>query len=239
MKTGPRQPAAIGAGQHGRRVVDRALERVGLLAPGELEDDRADVARLGRLVDRPRHVEGLGAQVDRRHGEAGDLAAGSRVVQLLDARRAGAELLARLPDEPLGGRGRRLVVANAAVQARSRMRGVAEGGLVVDDQPVAVEMGAAGEEGQQVGRARSRRGASGWVSCRVGHRSWYRRVPDAPADGQAQRPGLTTIRKTMMTIRAAEEHPAALDLLDGRRDLGGGGPGGVPGGGGVEDSSIR
>ena len=30
------------AGEDRRRVVDRALERVGLLAPGELEDDRAD-----------------------------------------------------------------------------------------------------------------------------------------------------------------------------------------------------
>ena len=61
-------------GQDRGRVVDRALERVGLLAPGQFEDDRADIGRGRRLVDRPGHVEGLGAQVDRRHGEARDLA---------------------------------------------------------------------------------------------------------------------------------------------------------------------
>ena len=138
-------------GQDGRRVVDRALERVRLLAPGELEDDRADIGRGGRLVDRPGHVERLRAEVDGRDREPGDLAAGAGVVQRLDARRPGAERLARLPDEPLSGRGRGLVVLNAAVQARSRIAVVAEGGLVVDDEAVAVEMGAAGEGGEEVG----------------------------------------------------------------------------------------
>ena len=43
MNTGPRQPAAIAPGEDGGRVVDRSLERVGLLAAGDLEDHRADV----------------------------------------------------------------------------------------------------------------------------------------------------------------------------------------------------
>ena len=44
---------------------------------------------------------------------------------------------------------------NAAVQARSRIAGGTECGLVIDDQPLAVEVRAAGEGGQQVcGRGR-------------------------------------------------------------------------------------
>ena len=97
------------AGEHGRGVVDRALERVRLLAPGELEDDRADVGGGGRLEDGPRHVEGLGPKVDRRHGEPRHLAARPRLVETLDAGRAGAELLARRPDQPLRGRSRSFV----------------------------------------------------------------------------------------------------------------------------------
>ena len=63
------------AGEHRGRVVDRALEGVGLLAAGELEDDRPDVGRGGRLEDHPRHVERLRPDVDGRDREAGDLAA--------------------------------------------------------------------------------------------------------------------------------------------------------------------
>ena len=43
----------------------------------------------------------------------------------------------------------------------------------------------------------------------------------------------------MIDDQDAQEHPAALDLLDRGQHSGGGGPGGVPGGGGVEVSSIR
>ena len=110
------------AGEHGRRIVDRALERVGLLAARELQDHRPDVGGLGRLVDRPRHVERLGADVDGRHGEPETSPRPRASVQLLDARRVRAERLARLPDEPLRRRrswARRSL--KAAVQARSRI----------------------------------------------------------------------------------------------------------------------
>ena len=139
------------AGEDGRRVVDRALEGVRLLAPGELEDDRTDTGRRGRVVDRPGHVEHLGAQVDRRDREARDLAAGPRVVQLLDARRTRAERLARLPDEPLRGGGRGLVLAERRGPREVRDGRAPERGVVVDDETVVVEVGAAGEGGQQVG----------------------------------------------------------------------------------------
>ncbi len=75
-------------GQDAGHVLDRPLEGVGLLAPGELQDDGPDVGGGGRLVDGPGHVEGLGADVDRRDGEAADLAAGPGKVELLDAGRA-------------------------------------------------------------------------------------------------------------------------------------------------------
>ena len=140
------------AGQDRGRVVDRALERVGLLAPGELQDDRADVGRLGRLEDRSRHVEGLGAKVDRRDGEAGDLAAGPGLVERLDARRAGAQDLAGLPDQPLGGRDRGLIHGERGGPGEVADPGIAEGDRVVDDEPIALEMGAACEAGKQIGR---------------------------------------------------------------------------------------
>ncbi len=155
------------AGQHRRRVVDRALEGVRLLAPRELEDDRADIGRGGRLVDRPRHVEDLGPQVDGRDGEAGHLAAGPGVVQRLDARGQGTELLARLPDEPLRAGGGGLVVAERRGPGEVADAGVAEGGLVIDDQALAVEVGGAGQRGEQVGRRGRDVGHRGRVSCGV------------------------------------------------------------------------
>ena len=66
---------------------------------------------------------------------------------------------------------------NAAVQARSRMRAVAECGLVIDDQPLAVEVGAAGEGGQQVGGRGRDVGHRGRLLS-GGSRSWYRRVAE-------------------------------------------------------------
>ncbi len=154
-------------GQDGRRVVDRALERVRLLAPGELEDDCADIGRGGRLVDGPGHVEDLGPQVDGRDGEAGDLAAGPGVVQRLDARGQRTELLARLPDEPLCARGRGVVVAESRGPGEVPDAGIAEGGLVIDDQALAVEVGGAGQRGEQVGRRGRDVGHRGRVSCGV------------------------------------------------------------------------
>ena len=56
-----------------------------------------------RAAHRRGHVEDLRAQVDGRHGEAVDLAAAARHVQLVDAGRARAQLLRRLPDDPARG----------------------------------------------------------------------------------------------------------------------------------------
>ena len=155
------------AGQDRGRVVDRTLERVGLLAPREFEDDRRHVGGSGGLVDGPRHVEDLGPQVEGGDGETGDLAAGASLVQRLDARRSGAELLARLPDQPLGRGCRRVVVAERRRPGEVADAGVAEGGLVIDDQALAIEVGGAGQGGEQVGRRGRDVGHRGRVSCGV------------------------------------------------------------------------
>ena len=138
------------AGEHRRRVIDGALERVGLLAAGEFEDDRPDVGRGGRLEDRPRHVERLGPDVDGRDGEARDLAASPRVIERLDAGRPGTERLARLPDEPLGRGRRRLVRRERRRPCQIADARLAERGLVIDDEAIAVEVRRTGERGEQV-----------------------------------------------------------------------------------------
>jgi hypothetical protein len=88
-----RPPPAGGdaAREHARDVLARPLERVLLLAARELEDHRARVEPLGRPADGPRHVEHLGAQVDRGHREATDLTPAACHVQLVDARRRRAQ----------------------------------------------------------------------------------------------------------------------------------------------------
>ena len=139
-------------GENRRRVVDRPLVGVGLLAAGQLEDDRAHIGLLGGLEDGARHVERLGTDVDRGHGEPGHLAAAACRVQLLDAGRTGAELLARLPDQPLGGGRRRLVGREGRGPGKVADAGVAEAGLVVDDQAVAIEVGHRLEDLEQFGR---------------------------------------------------------------------------------------
>ena len=227
------------AGEHRRRVVDRALERVGLLAPGELEDDRADVGRLGRLVDRPGHVEGLRPEVDGRDGEARDLArARASYSAWMLADRAPSSWLASQTSH-WAARGRRLVVAERGGPGEVTDARVAEGGLVIDDQPVAVEVGAPAR-----GASRSVGEVATWgigvvspdgVSTAM--------VPPLPRTPQPidrdQRPGLTTIRKTMTTIMVPRNIPPRWIFLTVATISGGGGPGGVPGGGGVEDSSMR
>ena len=143
-----------GAGQDCGRVVDRPLERVGLLAPCQLEDGRADVVRGRRLERDARHVERLGADVDRRHGEARNLAAGTRQVQLMDARRPRAQRLGRLPHDPLGGLGSRRVVGE-----RGRPREVAdavgaEAGRIDDLDRTVVDVDDPRESGQEVADGR-------------------------------------------------------------------------------------
>ena len=107
---------------------------------------------------------------------------------------------------------------------------VAEGRLVVDDEAVAVEVGAAGEGGEQVGgRGRDvghrRRSPVGRVAA---HGTAASRSPTPTPD---QRPGLTTIRKTMTTISSARNIPPRWIFLtvartrrrrSGRRAGGGG-----------------
>ncbi len=177
------RPAPAGGhrpGQHRGGVVDRALERVGLLAPGELEDDRPDVGGSRGLVHGPGHVEGLRPEVDGGDGEPGDLAAGTRLVQALDARRSGAERLARLPDQPLR-RGRRgLVRAEGRGPGEVADRAVAERRFIVDDEPVAVEMGRAAQGGEQVG----------WRGRDVGHRSEVSSFGGQASNGTARVAGM-------------------------------------------------
>jgi len=137
-------------GEDGGRVVDRALERVRLLAAGELQDHGADVGRGGRLVDGAGHVEDLGPEVDRGDREAAHLAASPGHVELVDARRAGAERLGGFVDQPAGdiddrplvgeGRGPDDVADDVAAKRRR----------IVDDEPFPVHVGGIAEPGEEI-----------------------------------------------------------------------------------------
>ncbi len=96
-------------GEDVRGILEHPLEGVGLLGAGELQDHRPDRLPAGGGEDRPRHVEGLGAQVDSGNREPRDLAAAAGRVELLNARGRAPELLARLPDQPPRGLDRRRV----------------------------------------------------------------------------------------------------------------------------------
>ena len=126
---------------------------------------------------------------------------------------------------------------NAAVQARSRIAAArnAASSSTTSRSPSRWALAA-------MAASRSAGEVATWgiegVSCRAGPLM----VPprrEAPAEDQDQRPGLTTIRKTMMTTRTPRNIPPRWIFLTVARSSGGGGPGGVPGGGGVEDISIR
>ena len=203
------------------REVDRALERVGLLAAGDLEDDRADVGAGRGLEGGAGHVEGLGAQVDRRDGEARHLAAAAGRVQVLDAGALRAEGLARLPDDPLGGRGRRVIRRERRGPGEVADGGRAERRLVVDDEDVAVEMGGRTDGREQVGgRGRDvghRRGVSLVVVRRHGTARETPRPATAASTGQIC--GFTTIRNTIVTRSDPHPDPAELDAPDQCHEL--------------------
>ena len=128
-------------GEDGRRVVDRALEGVRLLAPGELEDHGPDVRRRRGLVDRPGHVEHLRPEVEGGHREPVDLAAGTRHVQLVDARGSRPERLGGLVDQPAGDVDRRAFLGERCRPGEVADDLAAEGRRVVDDEPLAVDVG--------------------------------------------------------------------------------------------------
>ena len=117
MKTGPRNPSRSAAASITDDVLRRALVGVGDLRAGDLEDERARpsppmaVRKIARAVSYAMH-----ADVDRRHGEAADLAAAARQVQIVDRGRARAGRLAQLPEEP--ARGLALVPARRRPPAR-------------------------------------------------------------------------------------------------------------------------
>ena len=110
---------------------------------------------------------------------------------------------------------------------------VAEGGLVVDDEAVAVEMGAAGDGVREGRSGRSRRGASG-----MGLLSAV--VPTmvaSPLEGcarpaGAEKSGFTTMRMMMLTTRTVRNIPPCWSFLpvatiSGRRAGRGAGGGGA------------
>ena len=165
----------------------------------------------------------------RRDREPGDLAAGAGLVQRLDARRACPELLARLPDQPLGGGGRGLVRREGRRPGQLADPRVAEGRLVVDDEALAVQVGAAGDGGEQLGRGGRDAGhlegsPVGWPLM-VATRS-ERRLDHHQEDDD---------RRSACRGACRRAGPAGRPAISS----GGGGPGGVPGGGGVEVNSIR
>ncbi len=130
-----------GPGEDGRRVVDRALESVRLLAPGELEDHGPDVRRRRGLVGRLGHIEDLRPQVQGGHREPVDLTAGPRHVQLVDARRSRPERLGGLVDQPAGDVDRRAFLGERCRPGEVADDVAAEGGRVVDNEPLTVEVG--------------------------------------------------------------------------------------------------
>ena len=171
-------------------------------------------AAVGGLVDGPGHVERLGADVDGRHREARDLAAAAGHVQLLDARRLGAERLAGLPDEPLGGGGRRLIGAEGGRPGEVADRGLAEGRLVVDDEPVAVEVGSVADDAQQVGRRGRDVGHRSVVSSGQGS-SDHGTAREAPAPSDRSRGPWRGASRTWNDRR-----PGGRSAAGGQRDVG-------------------
>ena len=81
----PRPAGGDGTGEAGGCIVDRSLIGVGLLAARQFQDQGADLVRGRGFVDDPGHIEGLGPDVDRRDRKAGNLAAGTGQVEVLDA----------------------------------------------------------------------------------------------------------------------------------------------------------
>ena len=119
-----RRPAGRdGARQHAGDVLAGPLVGVLLLAAGELEDDRADIASRGGPERGRGHVEDLRAQVEGRHREAADLAATTGHVELVDARPSRSPA-ARQPQRRSSAPPRRVASSSVkvAVQTRSRMR---------------------------------------------------------------------------------------------------------------------
>ena len=132
---------------------------------GELEDDRPGVELHGRSAGRGGHVEDLRAQVDGGHREAAVLAASAGHVQLVDARRWGAQLLRGLPDDPARGLDGVLVLAERRGPDDVADAARPEGGHVVDDEAIAVDVGDSGQEGEQLAGGRGdTRGGHGWTS---------------------------------------------------------------------------
>ncbi len=160
---GPAPACRDRPGEHVRRVFEDPLVGVGLLRTRQLEDDRADAPGDGRGEDRAGHVEGLGSQVDRRDGEARDLAACPRRVQLLDARGSHAERLARLPDQPAGRLDGRRVGRERLRPGQVGDGAGAERCLVGDDEAISLDPGAAIEQAHELGDGRGDGGHGHWT----------------------------------------------------------------------------
>ena len=130
-----------GRGENARGVLGRSLVRVGLLAAGELEDERADITGIGRLENRRGHVEGLGAYVDRGDREAMDLALRPGHVEVVNAGRSAAERLRRFPDDPTCRLDRRFVLAERGGPGKIARHPVAQRRLVVDYEALPLDVG--------------------------------------------------------------------------------------------------
>ncbi len=139
-----------GARQDAGRVLENALERVGLLRPSQLEDDRGGVVLLGRLEDDSSHVEGLGPQVDGRNGHPLVLVARAGLVKVLDARRASADSLAGFPDDPASGFDGGLVLAEGGAPGQVVDAARPEACLVGDDESLSLDPRDAVEGGEEL-----------------------------------------------------------------------------------------
>ena len=136
-------------------VLGRSLLGVAHLRAGQLEEDDLAVVGAGGAEDRPHHVVGEPADVDRRGGGVGVLAAPAGQVELVDRGREGAEAGRRGADQPAAGLLRRRLAEDRGDDQPVDQAG-AETGRIVDRHPVTRDRGDPVERAEQLPNVRER-----------------------------------------------------------------------------------
>ena len=88
---------------HGTGILLRPLTRVIDLRAGDLKDDRPDAGCQRCTEDRLGGFISERADIDRRHGETGNLTPSHRFIKSLDRRHIDARRRGGPPDQPAGG----------------------------------------------------------------------------------------------------------------------------------------
>ena len=173
-----------------------------LLRARELETTAPTSALVGRIQRSCAPCRSLRADVDRGDGEPVGPPPGRALVERLDARRPGAPRACASATRSSAPPRWSPSVLNAAVQARSAAASTPEARLVVDNQPVSLDMRDAGQRADELGDGRSD-GRHGSVSCGVRpHRSPQRRP--SRINGRASPP---SGRRSRPSARRGPSHP--------------------------------